>query len=100
MKIAEALLLRKHLAVKVDQLKTIKLQGENGLFEVKFQRKPIASGTTDAIDEITAQVPKITMAQVTAEFDLYASELRKLDSALQQANWLHDINYNQPAVIK
>lgn len=33
MKLAEALLLRKHLAMKVEQLKVIKLQGDNGLFE-------------------------------------------------------------------
>lgn len=99
MKIAEALLFRKHLAMKVEQLKTVKLQGENGLYEVKFNRKPISAGP-EAIDEIVAQVPKVTMKDVTAEFDLYASELRKLDMAIQQANWQFDINYTQPSNIK
>lgn len=90
---------RKHLATKVEQLKNVKLQGDNGLFEVKFNRKPISSGP-EAIDEIVAQVPKVTMKDVTAEFDLYASELRKLDTAIQQANWQFDISYTQPSDIK
>lgn len=99
MKLAEALLLRKHLAMKVEQLKTIKLQGDNGLFEVKFNRKSVQAGP-EAIDEIVAQVPKVTMKEVTKEFDLYASELRKLDTAIQQANWQYDVSYAQPSDIK
>lgn len=99
MKIAEALLLRKHLAQKVDQLKTIKLQGEGGIFEVKFNRKSVSVGQ-EAIDEIVAQVPKVTMKEVTKEFDLYASELRKLDTSIQQANWQFDISYTQSPDIK
>lgn len=100
MKIAEGLLLRKQLAQKVEQLKTIKVQGDQGLLEVKFSRKPVQSQTEHGLDELVAQVPKITMKEFTKEFDLYASELRKLDAALQQANWAFDLNYNQPAEIK
>lgn len=100
MKLAEGLLLRKHLATKVQQLQNIKIQGEQGLLEVKFQRKPVNSDTSAAVDEIVAQVPKITMSQLTKEYDLYASELRKLDAAIQQANWQFDLNYTQPAEIK
>lgn len=100
MKIAEALILRKHLAMKVEQLKSIKIQGENGLLEVKFQRKPATTGSSEAIDELMAQLPKIKMSDITAEFDLYASELRKLDSAIQEANWKFEIGYTQHADIK
>lgn len=96
MKLAEALLLRKHLAQKVEQLKPIKLHGDGGIFEIKTQRKYVS----DNIDEIVFQIPKVTMAEVTKTFDLYASELRKLDAAIQEANWQHTINYAKPEEIK
>lgn len=57
MKIAQGLLLRKQLEQKVAQLEPIKLQGENGLLQTKFNRVNV----TDQIDEITMQVPKITL---------------------------------------
>lgn len=100
MKIAEALLLRKHLAQKVKQLEVVKLQGDQGLFQVQFQRKPVSTNTNEVLDEIAAQVPKVSMKEFTKEYDLYASELRKIDTALQQANWKYDIEYNQPADIR
>lgn len=96
MKIAEALLLRKHLAMKVEQLKPIKNFGDNGLFELKTTRKSVSEST----DEVTFNIPKVEMKDVTKEFDLYASELRKLDSAIQEANWKFDVSYNQPSEIK
>lgn len=79
-KLAEALLRRKELQGKVDVLKQIK---DKDLFEIRAQRKQI----TDSLDDIVAQVPKLTASQVTAEFDFYARQLRLVDAAIQQANW-------------
>lgn len=83
-KIAEALLRRKELQGKVDILSKIK---DRDLFEVKATRQRI----TDSIDDIVASVPKLTAAQVTAEYDFYARQLRLVDAAIQQANWTTDI---------
>jgi hypothetical protein len=83
-KLAEALLRRKELNEKVDQLKKINVEG---LFEVKGQRKQI----TENIDDIVVKVPKITLAQVAAGYDFYAKQLRLLDAKIQQANWETDI---------
>jgi 3-methyladenine DNA glycosylase AlkC len=83
-KLAEALLRRKELNNKVDQLRQIKIAD---LFEMKFERKKIS----EDIDDITAQVPKLTASQVTAEFDFYARQLRLVDAAIQQANWTTEI---------
>lgn len=83
-KLAEALLRRKELQGKVDALKQIK---DKDIFEVKFQRKAV----NDTIDDIVAQVPKLTASQVTAEFDFYARQLRLVDAAIQQANWTVEV---------
>ena len=83
-KLAEALLRRKELNNKVDQLRQIK---QADLFEMKYARKAV----TDNIDDVTAQVPKLTASQVTAEFDFYARQLRLVDAAIQQANWTTEI---------
>lgn len=83
-KLAEALLRRKELNEKVEQLKKINVQN---LFEVKAQRKNV----TDSIDDVIAQVPKITLSQVAAGYDWYAKQLRMVDAAIQQANWATDI---------
>ncbi len=91
MKIAEGLLLRKQLEAKVKQLEPLKVQGDNGLFELKTKRVKI----TDEIDEITLQTSRVSMADVTREYDHYASELRKLDSSIQQANWIYDLDYSE-----
>ena len=87
-KLAEALLRRKELNSKVDTLKNIK--GAD-LYEVKVQRKPAHEG----IDDIIAQVPKLTAAQVTHEFDWHCRQLRLVDAAIQQANWATDIEVNK-----
>jgi 3-methyladenine DNA glycosylase AlkC len=84
-KLAEALLRRKELQNKVDVLKQIK---QADLFEMKFARKSV----NDTLDDIQAQVPKLTAAQVTAEFDFYARQLRLVDAAIQQANWTTEID--------
>lgn len=79
-KLAEALLRRKELQGKVDVLKNIK---DRDLFEVKARRQQV----TEGIDDIVAQVPKLTASQVTKEFDWHARQLRLIDAAIQQANW-------------
>jgi hypothetical protein len=84
-KLAEALLRRKQLNDKVAQLKTIQ---QPALFEVKTGRKPAHEG----LDDIIAQVPKLTASQVTAEYDFYAQQLRLVDAAIQQANWTTEID--------
>lgn len=85
MKLAEALLRRKELQSKLERMKTIK---ERDLFEVKVQRKAAHEG----FDDVIAQVPKLQLNQVTEEFDYYASQLRRIDAAIQNANWQTDVN--------
>ena len=84
-KLAEALLRRKELNEKVEQLKKINVAG---LFEVKVQRKNV----TENLDDVIAQVPKITLNKVAAGFDWYAKQLRLIDAAVQQANWVTEID--------
>ena len=96
-KLAEALLRRKELNEKVEQLKPINVPG---LFEVKARRKNV----TENIDDIVAEVPKIKLTQVTAAFDFYSRQLRLIDAAIQQANWGTEVsvpdgildNYTEP----
>ena len=83
-KLAEALLRRKELNDKVAQLKQINVPG---LFEVKASRKNV----TENVDDVIVKVPKITMAQVAAGYDWYAKQLRLVDAAIQQANWITEI---------
>lgn len=84
-KLAEALLLRKQYMGKVAQLATIK---DRDLFELKAKRINV----TDALDDIQAQVPLLSAAQVTHEYDWYSKQLRLVDAAIQQANWTTDIS--------
>lgn len=90
MKIAQALLLRKQLEKKVGQLEPIKNMGDQGLFETKVKRLNVGSD----IDEVSIQVPKMTLAEVTAEYDKYASALRKIDASIQKANWEFDVDFS------
>ncbi|HEX5359583.1 MAG TPA: hypothetical protein VFW49_00550 [Fluviicoccus sp.] len=83
-KLAQALLRRKELQGKMDVLRQI---NEKALFEVKAQRRQV----TESIDDIVAQIPKLTASQVTAEFDWHARQLRLIDAAIQQANWTCNI---------
>lgn len=89
MKIAEALILRKHLAQKVAQLEPLKQIGDNGMFEVQTQRVNINENT----DEIKMQIPKVTLAEITKEYDKYSKALRELDTSIQEANWKTTIGY-------
>lgn len=84
MKLAEALLRRKELQAKVDRIAAIK---DKDLLEVKFQRKAI----NDSLDDIVAQVPVVSLAEITQEYDHYAKRLRLVDAAIQQANWTTEI---------
>jgi len=92
MKLADALLRRKELQQKVDQIKQIK---DRDLFEFRFERKQV----NDNIDDIKAQVPKCELNQVTAEYDYYSNKLRLIDAAIQQLNWTVDISV-EPLVWK
>jgi hypothetical protein len=80
-KLAEALLRRKELQQKVDILKDIKQN--QMLYEVRGQRVKV----TDGLDEITATFPKLTLSQVTQEYDYHARQLRLIDAAIQHSNW-------------
>ena len=84
-KLAEALLRRKELQQKVDVLRSIK---DKDLFEVKARRQPVGDG----IDDVVAQVPKLEAAQVTKEYDWHARQLREIDAAIQQANWITELD--------
>lgn len=84
-KLAEALLRRKELSDKVIQLKAI---DQKGLFEVKAARKKV----TEDVDDIIAQVPKLSIEEVTATYDYYAKQLRLIDAAIQQANWTTEVD--------
>lgn len=84
-KLAEALLRRKELNGKVELLKNIK---DRDLYEVKARRQSVAEG----IDDVVAQVPKLTASQVTKEYDWHARQLRLIDAAIQQANWTTGID--------
>lgn len=95
MKLAEALLYRKNLEGKVTQLKGVHDFGEKGLLEMKIERVKVS----EDVDEARIRVPRITMADVTAEFDHYAEELRKCDTAIQEANWKTEVTY-QPVPYK
>ena len=90
MKIAEALVLRKHLEQKVEQLKPLKLTGENGVYELKTERVNVS----DTIDEVKLQIPKIDIKSVTAEYDRYSKAARELDVAIQKANWTSEVEFD------
>ena len=85
MKLADALLRRKELQQKVDQVRAVK---DKSCYEFVFERKQI----NDQIDDIKANVPKLDLSQVTQEYDYYANKLRLIDAAIQQLNWTTDIN--------
>jgi hypothetical protein len=93
MKIAEALVLRKHLELKVKQLEPLKMAGENGVFELKTERMKIS----DEIDEVKFQVPKIDLKEITKEYDTYSKALRELDTSIQQANWTAEVDFKTPS---
>lgn len=84
MKLADALLRRKELQQKVARISDIK---DRDLFEFKFERKQI----NENLDDIKARVPVIELNQITKEYDYYVNKLRLIDAAIQQLNWITDI---------
>ena len=90
-KLAEALLRRKELQAKVNQVSSFKTQN---LFEQRVQRIKVSDG----IDEVTANVPKLALEQVTAEYDFYARQLRLIDAAIQQVNWTAEVTVDKNAL--
>lgn len=87
-KLAEALLRRKELDQKVSQLAGI---NQKELFEIKVKRSQV----TDSIEDVVAQVPKVSFQQVTHAFDHHAKSLRRIDAAIQQANWNTEIDVDE-----
>lgn len=84
-KLAEALLRRKELQTKVDNIKRFK---DADVYEIHTGRKPAHEG----LDDIIVKVPRLELNQVTAEHDFYARQLRLIDGAIQQANWTCDVS--------
>lgn len=83
MTLAEALVMKKHLQLKVQQLHPLKVAGEGGVFETKVTRENISEN----IDEVKMTLPKIELKDLTAEYDKYSKALRELDTAIQATNW-------------
>lgn len=90
-KLAEALLRRKELSDKVTQLQRV---DGSALYETRVRRIRV----TDSVDDVTADVPKLTASQVTKEYDWHARQLRLVDAAIQQANWITDIEVDADVV--
>lgn len=85
-KLADALLRRKELQEKVKQIHAIK---ENQLvYQIRSQRIKSHEG----LDDLNADYPKLTLSEVTAEYDFYARQLRLIDAAIQQTNWTADVS--------
>jgi len=80
MVLQHALLRRKELQNKLDRMKTIAIKD---LFETKVVRKNV----TESVDDVTATVAKLTYSEFNEEWDYYSAQLRKIDAAIQQANW-------------
>jgi hypothetical protein len=91
-KLAEALLRRKELAEKVSQTKTI---STSAVYDVQMKRQSVSEG----IDDIVARVPKLTLAQVTAEHDHFSRGLRLVDAAIQQANWQTEVEVDPRVMV-
>lgn len=88
-KLAEALLRRKELQEKVDILK--KFKDNHVYYEIRGQRVKV----TEGLEELTANYPKMSASQVTAEYDFAAKQLRLVDAAIQNANWTTELDVNE-----
>jgi hypothetical protein len=80
-KLAEALLRRKELAEKLNMVRQIK--DTQLIYQVRNKRIQV----TEQIESLDVDFPKLTLSQVTAEFDFVAKQLRLVDALIQQANW-------------
>jgi len=100
MKLAEALILRKQLVQKIGQLNPLKSQADDGYFKEVVKRirvtDPIPESKDKDLqggqDEVTKKTPLITPDSIFESFDEHATALRKLDAAIQQANWAVEID--------
>ena len=84
-KLAEALLRRKELMAKASQLHAVK---QSDMAKLVVKRVNIR----DDVDEVKAEVPRVSMSQITAAFDWHARQLRLVDAAIQHANWTTEVD--------
>lgn len=91
MKIAEGLLLRKQLQAKTEQLKPLRDLGDRGVFDQQVKR----ANVSENVDELTIVTPRVSLEDITKTYDHYATQLRKLDAALQKANWTFDLDFTE-----
>jgi hypothetical protein len=80
-KLAEALLRRKELAEKLNIVRQIK--DAQLVYQIRNKRIQV----TEQIESLDVDFPKLTLSQVTAEYDYVAKQLRLVDALIQQANW-------------
>lgn len=84
-KLAEALLRRKELAEKVSIVRQIK--DAQLIYQVRNKRIQV----TDQMENLDVDFPKLTLSQVTEEYDFVAKQLRLIDALIQQANWTTEL---------
>lgn len=84
-KLAEALLRRKELAEKLNVVRQIK--DAQLIYQIRNKRIHIMEQT----ENLDADFPKLTLSQVTAEYDYVAKQLRLVDALIQQANWTTEL---------
>jgi len=92
-KLAEALLRRKELAEKVNIVRQIK--DAQLVYQVRNKRIHV----TEQVESLDVDFPKLTLSQVTAEFDYVAKQLRLIDALIQQANWTTELEVD-PMVLE
>ena len=80
-KLAEALLRRNELAEKLNNVRQIK--DAQLIYQVRNKRIQV----TEQVESLDVDYPKLTLSQVTAEYDFVAKQLRLIDALIQQANW-------------
>jgi tRNA A-37 threonylcarbamoyl transferase component Bud32 len=80
-KLAEALLRRKELAEKLNIVRQIK--DAQLIYQVRNKRIQV----TEQVESLDVDYPKLTLSQVTEEFDFVAKQLRLVDALIQQTNW-------------
>lgn len=84
-KLAEALLRRKELAEKLSMVRQIK--DTQLIYQIRNKRIQV----TEQIESLDVDFPKLTLSEVTAEYDYTAKQLRLVDALIQQANWTTEL---------
>lgn len=85
--LAELLLRRKELSEAVAVKKQFRV-------DALFERKVVRKNVTDNVDELSITAPKLDLAQVTADYDWHARQLRLVDAAIQRTNWETQVEVN------